>query len=330
MKKIFFSLLLLFISLLAVGAGKETYYIVDGKSGVPFDQLPPAEEIDSRQELDPEEAEYIYGKHRAANGVVVICTKEYARERKLLAEHSKRELELSQKREEQARIRKETIAKQQALQLQEKQKTLKVIYTIVCVVSICLLFFLLKHSKSRYEEACRIAQHENSKRTIRSERFYVTDSVRFYATIIVWLIFTVLIGLALWWMYASNPEDIMYAIILLLIEPLPVFIIIESITYHWRCYTEIDDEGIRGVCAEYWLSAIPLCKGINIRWEQVASAKVIDVPWGRRTEDRLVFYSDEQCQNMIDSIFLMMLPTSEIKAQVNRFYSRYAGKRLIG
>lgn len=319
---------LLLSSLFAIGAGKEPYYIVDGQPGVPVDQLPPMEEIDSRKELDPEEAAYIYGK-RAANGAVIICTKEYAHRKKVQAEQNKREYERNQAREEQERIQQETIAEQQAIQRQKDHKEFFIIFCVECVLVIYLFWLLFKKSKTRFEEACIIAQQESSKHSFKSERFNVIDSFRFFATIILWLFIAVLCALALWLFYTSGRGNIGHAIILVLIEPLPIFIIIESIIYYRQCYIEIDDEGIRGVCAEYLLAAIPKYKGINIRWGYVSSAKVIDVSWGNRTEKRLVLYSDEDCRKEVDSIFLLYFPTKDITAQVNRSYLRYAGKQLI-
>lgn len=327
MKRKLFLFVFLVFSLLVAGAGKELYYIVDGIPGVPFDQLPPAEEIASQKEVDPEEAAYIYGD-RAANGAVIISTKEYARKQ---AEQYKQSQAREERkaREAQERVQQEKIAKQIAIQRQkEHQKKFIIVLWIGSVIMAFILFLLFRKSKTSLKEALLIAQNESYKQTIRNERFYITGSFRYYATIIFCLFIAVLMAFLLRLDYTSEQGSIVYSIILVLIEGLGIYHIIEYVTHLWQCYLEVDDEGIRGVYAEYLFVEIQYI-GIDIRWEEVASAKVIDVPFGKTTVDRLVFYSDEDCQTKIDSALLVYFPTSEITAQINRFYARFSGKRLI-
>lgn len=313
-------------SLLAVGAGKEPYYIVDGKLGVSADQLPPAEEIASKTKIDPEEAAYIYGD-RAANGVIIIRTKEYERKMQLQVEHNRREYEQRQAAEERERIEQETLAKQQAVQQQENQKMRLIIMCVGPAVMAFLIILLFKHSKTSFEEACRIAQVESPKHTVKSERFNANDSTRFVVMIFLWPCMALFGAFVLWLCYTSVRGSMIEFIILIAVEALAIYVLIDFFMHTSKCYVEIDDEGIRGVYPEN--SILPIYEGFNIRWEQVASGKVIRESWGRISMDRLVFYSDEDCQNREGSIFMPYFSTSEITAQVNRFYARYSGKRLM-
>jgi hypothetical protein len=119
----------------------------------------------------------------------------------------------------------------------------------------------------------------------------------------------------------------MYAVLALSAEFLILYLLIESMVYLRQCYIIVDDEGIRGVCAEN--SLLLTYKGMDIRWEQVASAEVVKESSGRTKVERLVLYGDEEHQKKVGSFLLMVFPASEVTAQVNRFYARFSGKQLM-
>ena len=62
------------------------FYVVDGQLGVSPNSLPPKDSIASVTVLKPSEAEYIYGE-RAADGAVIIRTKNYEKEHVVQEEH---------------------------------------------------------------------------------------------------------------------------------------------------------------------------------------------------------------------------------------------------
>ena len=72
-------LLLAFSVLLSMTIWSAPFYVVDGRLGVSPNNLPPKDSIASVTVLKPSEAEYIYGK-RAAEGAVIVCTKNYEKE----------------------------------------------------------------------------------------------------------------------------------------------------------------------------------------------------------------------------------------------------------
>ena len=72
-------LLLAFSVLLSMTIWSAPFYVVDGRLGVSPNNLPPKDSIASVTVLKPSEAEYIYGK-RAAEGAVIVRTKNYEKE----------------------------------------------------------------------------------------------------------------------------------------------------------------------------------------------------------------------------------------------------------
>ena len=72
-------LLLAFSVVLSLTIWSAPFYVVDGRLGVRPNNLPPKDSIATITILKPSEAEYIYGK-RAAEGAVIIRTKNYEKE----------------------------------------------------------------------------------------------------------------------------------------------------------------------------------------------------------------------------------------------------------
>ena len=72
-------LLLAFSVVLSLTIWSAPFYVVDGRLGVSPNSLPPKDSIASVTVLKPSEAEYIYGK-RAAEGAVIVRTKNYEKE----------------------------------------------------------------------------------------------------------------------------------------------------------------------------------------------------------------------------------------------------------
>ena len=72
-------LLLAFSVVLSLTIWSAPFYVVDGRLGVSPNNLPPKDSIATITILKPSEAEYIYGK-RAADGAVIIRTKNYEKE----------------------------------------------------------------------------------------------------------------------------------------------------------------------------------------------------------------------------------------------------------
>ena len=79
-------LLLAFSVVLSLTIWSEPFYVVDGRLGVSPNSLPPKDSIASVTILKPSEAEYIYGE-RAADGAVIIRTKNYEKEHVVQKEH---------------------------------------------------------------------------------------------------------------------------------------------------------------------------------------------------------------------------------------------------
>ena len=79
-------LLLAFSVVLSLTIWSEPFYVVDGRLGVSPNNLPPKDSIASVTILKPSEAEYIYGE-RAADGAVIIRTKNYEKEHVVQKEH---------------------------------------------------------------------------------------------------------------------------------------------------------------------------------------------------------------------------------------------------
>ena len=79
-------LLLAFSVVLSLTIWSAPFYVVDGRLGVSPNSLPPKDSIASVTVLKPSEAEYIYGE-RAADGAVIIRTKNYEKEYVVKKEH---------------------------------------------------------------------------------------------------------------------------------------------------------------------------------------------------------------------------------------------------
>lgn len=79
-------LLLAFSVVLSLTIWSAPFYVVDGRLGVSPNSLPPKDSIASVTVLKPSEAEYIYGE-RAADGAVIIRTKNYEKEHVVQEEH---------------------------------------------------------------------------------------------------------------------------------------------------------------------------------------------------------------------------------------------------
>ena len=79
-------LLLAFSVVLSLTIWSAPFYVVDGRLGVSPNSLPPKDSIASVTILKPSEAEYIYGE-RAADGAVIIRTKNYEKEHVVQKEH---------------------------------------------------------------------------------------------------------------------------------------------------------------------------------------------------------------------------------------------------
>lgn len=78
--------LLAFSVVLSLTIWSAPFYVVDGRLGVSPNSLPPKDSIASVTVLKPSEAEYIYGE-RAADGAVIIRTKNYEKEHVVQKEH---------------------------------------------------------------------------------------------------------------------------------------------------------------------------------------------------------------------------------------------------
>ena len=211
----------------------------------------------------------------------------------------------------------------QDLQLHVSQTGLAIILLVELIAVICLIYIIFKKSKTRFEQACRTAQEETPKRTVKSERFNVSSSPKFYIVATVPLLTAILLLFAgTWFMYDfSNMSKTNFIYLIFTVAAIPLFIYtsIEHYMFMRRCFLIIDKIGIRGVYVKESLSLLPKYEGINVRWEQVASAKLIKDTLGDVSTEHLVLYGDKDCRNSEADILLMYFPTSGVTAQINRF-----------
>lgn len=132
--------LLLLVSSWASGA---PFYILDGRLGVPFDSLPPSEDILYVTTLDSAEAVFIYGE-RASEGAVVVQTKEYAARQ----HYHPPQQPVKQPTEEEIRKAKEEYRRERYLERREKRRKRKAI-----ILLLTLLFIgadtLIEQSKAK-------------------------------------------------------------------------------------------------------------------------------------------------------------------------------------
>ena len=326
--KRFALIILCLIPLLAIQADTITQaqsmplYIVDGKVGVSKEDVPPPDEIASTTILQHEEGVELYGE-RAANGVIIVHTKNYEKEHAQEVQNKDKQQKLGKKKQPGKLgrfVRKVT----------GENHVLGFILTIIIIISLFAIPIVIpdiitKVKKRSNKSRGRKPTYYSGTFDASGEVFRVTDNPWDYVNLI--LFFACAVGVCvILYQLATSPKvtfSVLSVLVFLFFVALLVFML--CLTYGCfekrKCHLIIDKEGIRGTFAkpERFTFKSKL-RNVTIRWDDLTNVTV-----NCENENFLDFYHKKGAVIPYKSINLEFLPTNKIINCIIFFYERKTG-----
>ena len=341
MRKIHILLILLLLPLAVAATGNDRtdtvgfvhmpLYIVDGKIGVQPSDVPESSEIASVTILNEKEATDLYGE-RAANGVIVIRTKDF--------EKTHVQQSAKQHRGEPGKlgrwVRKVTGG----------NMFWGILICIIIVVAIMALPTIIPRLLTRNEK------HKQGHKAIYSNydpgtfdaegvRFEAVKQPKNYFIPIICLAIISMFGIILYKTFISTPPIGKLLVILIFFGGISVLFILAFVNSCklLRSYLVIDEKGIRGYVANTERLNLKMdFRKIDISWEQIKRAQmdgylITFFKKGTKIPDDMVDFAEladtditeEEIEKSIYEIDLLAFPVNKVRDSINYFYARKNG-----
>ena len=312
-------ILLILLSAFCAAKNIPPFNIVDGKVGVAPAELPLPEEIAQTTVLGSKEAVSIYGE-RASGGAFIITTKKFASEQQ---------------------VQQKTIPATK----QKKRNISSVIGGGAGILLAIILFLLskpLRKCASKIQK--RINKHRGVNRPIYDTRVFDPEGVRFNASERIWnyvpiLVSIICIALFGWLLvemvHEGGDKGIFEIFLFVLIMGMIGYFVYCTVSFYKKLqgYLIIDEKGIRGVCMEPLTGVKPVFYNIDLRWEQVGRASMMDsnsieffkkgLKLPEHFEDIAELAEVEGIEDGVVFLELAGFPSNKVKDAVNFYYARY-------
>lgn len=301
-----FCVLMLLIGSAVQGA---PYYIVDGIPGVKQKDLPPKEEIARTTVLKADEAMEIYGD-KAADGAVIISTKEFDKDHHLAG-----------------KSRKSRAARSHSTKL---SWLLKIVAFLLVLFGPQAILLLIAVIRQWLIDGHVIADTEYDPGRIDPDGVVLkaTSAPYFYVNMLLLLSCVAVLG---WCVYMLSSMEtagvLMFAFVMLLIFGGLMAVWIYGYALKAKCNLKIDRKGIRGIYTEVQKIAFkPKFRELDLTWEQIGKAEIVVQGTGKYATEGLALYPSKESENPMETIVLDMLSTRKVIDSINFFYARHKGQ----
>jgi len=297
-------------------------YIVDGEVGVSQKDIPPADEIASVTILQNEEAVELYGE-KAANGVIIVRTKNYEKEHVQEVQHAGNQQNRGKKNQpgKLGRFVQKITGENQVLGYILTGIIVLSLYALPIVIPKIITKYKKRHKKSRG----RKPTYYSGTFDASGEVFRVTDNPWYYVILLLLMANAVGVCIILYQL-ATSPKasfSVVSVLVFLFFVALLVFLCCIAYGYYEKrkCHLIIDKEGIRGTFAKpERFTFKPKLRNVTIRWDDLTDVEVLC-----ENESFLDFYHKKGAIIPYKSIYLEFLPTKKIINCINFFSERQMG-----
>ena len=297
-------------------------FIVDGKVGMSKNDIPSPDEIASITFMSYEEGVELYGK-RATNGVLIIRTKNYEKERAQEVQNAGKQHNRGKKNQpgKLGRFIQKITGGNQVLGSILTGIIVLSLFAIPIVVPKIITKYKKRHKKSRG----RKPTYYSGTFDASGEVFRVTDRPWYYVILLLLMASAVGVCIILYRL-ATSPKtsfSVVSVLVFLFFVALLVFLVCLAYGYYEKrkCHLIIDKDGIRGTFAKpERFTFKPKLRNVTIRWDDLTDVEVLC-----ENESFLDFYHKKGAVIPYKSIYLEFLPANKIVNCINFFSERQKG-----